>query len=69
MTLDQYKALLKVIPELNETLSSQGVSVDSLPATGASDALVKAEQRVKAKKSQKPNFEETSEEDDDGGNE
>jgi hypothetical protein len=61
LSLEQYKALLRVIPQLNEELRSQGHDVGGLPATGTSDALVKAD-RPKAKKSQKANIDVTSEE-------
>ncbi|KAK4241657.1 transcriptional Coactivator p15-domain-containing protein [Achaetomium macrosporum] len=68
LSLDQYKALLKVIPELNEELRSQGHAVDNPQVSGTSDALVQAEKPPKSKKPKKPNFEQTSEEeeDDDG---
>ncbi|KAK3309151.1 transcriptional Coactivator p15-domain-containing protein [Chaetomium strumarium] len=62
LSLDQYKALLKVIPELNEELRSQGHAVDETQVSGTSDALVKAEKPTKSKKPKKPNFEQTSEE-------
>ncbi|KAK4038284.1 transcriptional Coactivator p15-domain-containing protein [Parachaetomium inaequale] len=65
LSLDQYKALLKVIPELNEQLRSQGHQVDSTTAAGASNALVKADEPPKAKKSQKANIDATSDEEDD----
>ncbi|KAK4122482.1 PC4-domain-containing protein [Parathielavia appendiculata] len=61
LSLDQYKALLRIIPQLNDELRSQGHDVGGLPATGTSDVLVKAE-RPKAKRSKKANIDVTSDE-------
>jgi hypothetical protein len=62
LSLDQYKALLKVLPELNEALRSQGHDVGSVPAVETSDALVKAEKPAKVKKPKRANIDETSDE-------
>ncbi|KAK3301400.1 transcriptional Coactivator p15-domain-containing protein [Chaetomium fimeti] len=62
LSLDQYNALLKAIPELNEKLRSEGHEVGNMPAVGASGALVKAEKPAKSKKSRKANIDVTSEE-------
>ncbi|KAK4104205.1 PC4-domain-containing protein [Parathielavia hyrcaniae] len=61
LSLDQYKALLKVIPQLNDELRSQGHDVGGLAVAGTSGALVKAE-KPRAKKSTKANIDVTSEE-------
>ncbi|KAJ4306096.1 hypothetical protein N0V88_000892 [Collariella sp. IMI 366227] len=61
LSLDQYKALLKVIPQLNEDLRAQGHEFDDPAAAGTSGALVKAEKPAKAKP-QKSNIDATSDE-------
>ncbi|KAL2260110.1 hypothetical protein VTK26DRAFT_6001 [Humicola hyalothermophila] len=61
LSLEQYKALLKVIPELNEELRAQGHAVDNPPASGSGSALVELE-ATKKSKPKKSNIEETSEE-------
>ncbi|GAB1313856.1 hypothetical protein MFIFM68171_04066 [Madurella fahalii] len=65
LPLDQYKALLKIIPELNEQLRSQGHAVDDPPSAGSSGVQVQNEKPAKPKKPKKSNIEETSEEEDD----
>ncbi|KAL2023159.1 hypothetical protein VTK56DRAFT_3765 [Thermocarpiscus australiensis] len=62
LSLDQYKALLAVIPELNEELRSQGHAIDNPPSSGTGDVPTKAEKPGKSKKPKKSNIEETSEE-------
>ncbi|KXX76283.1 putative RNA polymerase II transcriptional coactivator [Madurella mycetomatis] len=64
LSLDQYRAFLKVIPELNEHLRSQGHAVDDPPSAGSGDVLGKADEPAKPKKPKKSNIEETSEEED-----
>ncbi|AEO55885.1 hypothetical protein MYCTH_2300175 [Thermothelomyces thermophilus ATCC 42464] len=59
LTLEQYKALLRVIPELNEQLRSQGHDVGSIPAAEAGASV------VKRAKPQKPNIDATSDEEED----
>lgn len=69
LSLDQYKALLKVLPQLNEELRSKGHQVDDLPAAAAastSAAPAKAEKASTTKKTKKSNIEETSDEDEGG---
>jgi hypothetical protein len=60
---------LKVIPELNEELRSQGHAVDNPQVPGTSNVLVKAEKPAKSKKPKKPNFEQTSEEEEEDSEE
>ncbi|KAK0745358.1 transcriptional Coactivator p15-domain-containing protein [Apiosordaria backusii] len=63
LSIDQYKAFLKAIPQLNEELRSQGVEVDDLPAgTGSSSS--KPPLKAETKKAKKANIEVTSEEED-----
>jgi ribosomal protein L12E/L44/L45/RPP1/RPP2 len=64
LSLDQYKALLRVIPELNEELRSQGHAVETPAAAGSGSVQMKAEKSAKTKKPKKSNIEETSEEED-----
>jgi hypothetical protein len=59
--LDQYKALLKVIPELNAELRAQGHEVGDASAAGTSGALVKAERPAKSRPA-KSNIDATSDE-------
>ncbi|KAK4144296.1 transcriptional Coactivator p15-domain-containing protein [Dichotomopilus funicola] len=65
LTLDQYSALLKAIPEVNEKLRADGHELGDAPAgaeTDASDATaVKTEKSAKTKP-QKANIEATSDE-------
>ncbi|KAK3989301.1 RNA polymerase [Cladorrhinum sp. PSN332] len=69
LSLEQYKALLKAIPQLNEELRSQGHEVDDPTVTTGSSrtAAVKTEKSSKTNKAKKSNIEETSaeEEEDD----
>ena len=61
MTIDQYKTLLKSIPEINAALKNEGIDVGEAELP---DEEVEAPTRkVKAKK-EKANIEETSDEDD-----
>ncbi|KAG7288525.1 hypothetical protein NEMBOFW57_004878 [Staphylotrichum longicolle] len=61
LSLDQYKALLKIIPELNAELRAQGHEVGDASADGTSSALVKAERPAKSKP-KKSNIDATSDE-------
>ncbi|KAL2148359.1 hypothetical protein VTH82DRAFT_2279 [Thermothelomyces myriococcoides] len=56
LSLEQYKAFLRVIPELNEQLRSEGHDVGSVSAAEAGASAVKRE------KPQKANIDATSEE-------
>ena len=63
MTVEQYKALLDAIPQINANLKEQGIDI----ATNAIDEDEDAEdnklkKRVKAKKESKSNIEATSDE-------
>ncbi|KAH6844973.1 transcriptional Coactivator p15-domain-containing protein [Chaetomium sp. MPI-CAGE-AT-0009] len=69
LSLDQYNALLKAIPELNDKLRSEGHEVGGVPAAEATDAPVKADRSSKSKKSSKANIDVTSEEDEEGDDE
>ncbi|KAK4153226.1 transcriptional Coactivator p15-domain-containing protein [Chaetomidium leptoderma] len=63
LSLDQYRALLKIIPELNQELRSQGHDVGDAPAVEMSGALVKTERPAKSKKKPtKANIDATSDE-------
>ncbi|KAK4249286.1 transcriptional Coactivator p15-domain-containing protein [Corynascus novoguineensis] len=61
LSLDQYRALLRAIPELNEQLRSDGHEVGLIPAAEASAILGKADKPTKPK-SQKANIDATSDE-------
>ncbi|KAL2141798.1 hypothetical protein VTI28DRAFT_1935 [Corynascus sepedonium] len=61
LSLDQYRALLQVIPELNEQLRSDGHEVGHIPAAEASAFLGMADKSTKPK-SQKANIDATSDE-------
>lgn len=65
LTVDQYMALLRSIPEINANLRNRGVEVNVSAAadTEESEAETKPQKRVKAKP-EKSNIETTSEEDD-----
>ncbi|KAL2129362.1 hypothetical protein VTI74DRAFT_7899 [Chaetomium olivicolor] len=65
LSLDQYKALLNVIPHLNEELRTQGHEVDDPAAAGTSDALVTTEKPAKPKP-KKSNIDATSDEEEEG---
>ncbi|KAK3685047.1 RNA polymerase II transcriptional coactivator-like protein [Podospora appendiculata] len=70
LSLEQYQQLLKIIPDLNKDLRSQGHEVDD-PDVGAepADLSVKpasVKKEKKSKKAKKSNIEETSDEDEDG---
>ncbi|EAQ92310.1 predicted protein [Chaetomium globosum CBS 148.51] len=69
LTLDQYNALLKVIPELNEKLRAEGHELSDMPPVGAKEALVKADKPTKSKKSRKANIDATSEEEEESSEE
>ncbi|KAH6649732.1 transcriptional Coactivator p15-domain-containing protein [Chaetomium tenue] len=69
LSLDQYNALLKVIPELNEKLRAEGHEVGDMPSAGAKEALVKADKPTKSTKSRKANIDATSEEEEEEGEE
>ncbi|KAK3327588.1 RNA polymerase II transcriptional coactivator-like protein [Cercophora scortea] len=68
LSLEQYQQLLKIIPDINKGLRSQGHDVDD-PDVGAkpTDLSVKpasVKKEKPAKKAKKSNIEETSDEDD-----
>lgn len=60
--MEQYNALLKVIPELNEKLRSQGHGVGDASAAGVRDSLAQADKSAKPKKSKRANIDATSDE-------
>lgn len=64
MTIDQYKALVKAIPEINATLRSQGVEVERSGEVDEeeSEEEAKPKKKVKAKKEEKSNIDATSDE-------
>lgn len=65
LTIDQYKALLQAIPEINAHLKELGVDVKgSAMSEDEVEEVVKPQKRVRAKK-EKPNIEATSDEEDD----
>ncbi|KAK4669162.1 uncharacterized protein QC763_200560 [Podospora pseudopauciseta] len=64
LSIDQYKAFLKAIPQLNEELRSQGVEVDDVPA-GVGGSSRKPATKTESKKAKKSNIEVTSEEEED----
>ncbi|KAK0670538.1 transcriptional Coactivator p15-domain-containing protein [Cercophora samala] len=64
LSIAQYKAFLKAIPQLNEELRSQGVEVEDVPA-GAGSSSSKPAAKADSKKAKKANIEVTSEEEDD----
>ncbi|KAK4164822.1 RNA polymerase [Cladorrhinum sp. PSN259] len=70
LSLDQYNALLRAIPKLNEELRSQGHEVEDPPVTsgGSSAAAAKSEKSSKTKKPKKSNIEETSDEEEEDAN-
>ncbi|KAK4178325.1 transcriptional Coactivator p15-domain-containing protein [Triangularia setosa] len=77
LSIGQYKAFLKAIPQLNEELRSQGVEVEDVPAGAGSSNSSKPAKKADSKKAKKANIEVTSEEeeeeeaddDDDGDDE
>ncbi|EKD13785.1 uncharacterized protein L3040_005597 [Drepanopeziza brunnea f. sp. 'multigermtubi'] len=64
LNIEQYKALLKSIPELNAHLKTMGVDVSDseIPENGPEENS-KLQKRVRAKKQEKANIEATSDED------
>lgn len=62
MPIDQYKALLKAIPEINASLKRGGIDVREVPEDEDEDEP-KPKKKVKVKK-EKSNIEETSDEED-----
>ncbi|KAK2625283.1 hypothetical protein QTJ16_005652 [Diplocarpon rosae] len=64
LSIDQYKALLKSIPELNAYIKTMGIDVsDSAVSEEESEEQAKPKKRTKAKKQEKANIEATSDED------
>ncbi|KAL2264687.1 hypothetical protein VTJ83DRAFT_7197 [Remersonia thermophila] len=65
LTLEQYKALLRVLPELNASLQAEGHDVGSLPSGpgGTEEAAAASSKSTKAKKPKRSNIDATSEED------
>jgi hypothetical protein len=65
LTLEQYQAFLKIVPEVNAELRAKGHAIDEAgPAAQTSTPKVKVTPK-KSKKAKKANIEETSEEDSD----
>ncbi|RDL37473.1 SsDNA-binding transcriptional regulator [Venustampulla echinocandica] len=66
LTIEQYKALLQVIPDINASLKSMGVEVEASTAMEEDHSEVEAlpRTRVKPKKETKSNIDATSDEDD-----
>jgi hypothetical protein len=65
LTIDQYKALLRAIPDINAHLADEGVDVKaSAMSEDEAEETSKPAKRVKAKK-EKPNFVATSDEEED----
>lgn len=62
MTVDQYKVLLKAIPEINATLKRGGINVGDTELPDDDEDEDKPQKKTKAKK-EKSNIEETSDED------
>jgi len=66
LTVDQYKAFLKAIPEINAHLSELGIKFDAFAdVEDESEKEEKPQRRIKAKKAEKANIEATSDEDED----
>ncbi|PBP16565.1 transcriptional Coactivator p15 [Diplocarpon rosae] len=64
LSIDQYKALLKSIPEMNAYIKTMGIDVsDSAVSEEESEEQAKPKKRAKAKKLEKANIEATSDED------
>ncbi|CAL3971345.1 unnamed protein product [Diplocarpon coronariae] len=64
LSIDQYRALLKSIPELNAHMKTMGIDVsDSAVSEEESEEQAKPKKRVKAKQQKKANIEATSDED------
>ena len=65
LTVDQYKALLEVLPKLNTHLKGMNIDVSTTAVPDEeSEEEEKPKKRVKAKKQEKANIEATSDEDD-----
>jgi hypothetical protein len=62
LTVDQYKALLKAIPEINASLRRGGIDVGESALPDEEEEDPKSQSKAKAKK-EKLNIEETSDED------
>lgn len=62
MTIDQYKALLKTIPEINAALKSGGIDVGESALPDDDEEDPKPQRKARSKK-EKSNIEETSDED------
>lgn len=65
MTVEQYKALLEAIPDINASLKSMGVEVEASTAMEEdhSEGEALPRRRVKPKKETKSNIDATSDED------
>ncbi|KAL5321803.1 hypothetical protein ACEPPN_009766 [Leptodophora sp. 'Broadleaf-Isolate-01'] len=68
LTVDQYKALLEVLPKLNKHLKGMNIDVSASAVSDEepeeeSEEEAKPKKRVKAKKQEKANIEATSDED------
>lgn len=65
LTLDQYKALVKAIPEINASLKASGVAVEESTAMDEDDEVADAKpkkRKAATKKETKSNIDETSDE-------
>lgn len=68
LSLEQYKALLRVLPELNASLQAEGHSVGSVPPAAAGEEVAgPSGKSAKEKKSTKSNIDATSDEDEGDG--
>jgi len=66
LTIDQYKALLEAIPEVNAQLGEMGIPIGgSADAEEESEEEAKPRRRIKAKKAEKSNIDATSDEEED----
>jgi len=63
MSIDQYKALLKAVPEINASLKKGGIDVGESAEAEDDEEEPKPKKKVKGKK-EKSNIEETSDEED-----
>ncbi|KAG9244432.1 putative RNA polymerase II transcriptional coactivator [Calycina marina] len=62
LTIDQYKTLLKSIPEINKSLAAQGIRVDEADDEEDSEPPKKAVAKLKKESKAKANIESTSDE-------
>lgn len=65
LTVDQYKALVKAIPEISASLKASGIAVDESTAMDEDDEVADEKpkkRKAAAKKDKKANIDETSDE-------